>query len=237
MMPDVIVALTTWKGRIYDYAFIKVLYRLCGDQKTKFTYKVVLSLSEEEFPNKEHDLPEKVLLFTQLENFEILWSYANTKALKNYYPVQKKYQDLPIIVIGDDTIYSRNLVEYMMTEHLKDTTQALGNSLFYWDADHDEIPVLCQVRLFPPHCMVNLPEQYFIEDFNNLENDIFYGICLKLQRTPCRCLGNSSLVEKPGFFGQEKKLAFEYWKPENNPQKLYEEFLKKHPDLAEKIKG
>lgn len=64
--------------------FSRVLYRLVNEQITNFKYKVVLSLSEEEFPNKENDLPEFVNLFAESDNFEILWSYKNTKALKNY---------------------------------------------------------------------------------------------------------------------------------------------------------
>ena len=132
-MIDVIVALTTWKGRIYNKDFLKVLYRLCKEQITDFKYKVVLSLSEEEFPNKEADLPDDLLTFTEFENFEILWSYKNTKALKNYFPVKRKYKDTPIIVIGDDTLYSKNLVQRVMEEHIKDPTKALGNKLFYWD--------------------------------------------------------------------------------------------------------
>lgn len=236
-MIDCIVALTTWKGRIYNEELIKVLYRLLT-QETKFNYKVVLSLSEEEFPKKNEELPSLLLDFTKtFENFEILWSYRNTRSLKNYYPVKRKYNDIPIIVLGDDTIYSKNLVEFMMNEHLKTPDYALGNCLFYWDAAHDEIPVLCQVRLFPSaKCMFNLSELYFVEDFKNLENDIFYGVCLKLQHTKCRGLNNRNLVVNAGFFGQENKLAFEYWKPENDSKKLYEEFVKKHPELLEIIK-
>lgn len=236
-MVDVIVALTTWHGRIYEKGFSRVLYRLVNQQITNFKYKVVLSLSEEEFPNKEDDLPEFVNLFAESDNFEILWSYKNTKALKNYFPVKRKYRDIPIIVIGDDTIYSKNLVEFMMNEHIKTPEYALGNCLFYWDKEHDEIPVLCQVRLFPPKCMFSLSEDYFVEDFKNLENDIFYGICLKLQNTKCRGLDNRTLVEDGSFFGQEKKLAFDYSKPENDPKKLYKTFMNKHPELLEIING
>lgn len=236
-MVDVIVALTSWRGRIYENGFSRVLYRLVNEQITNFKYKVVLSLSEEEFPNKEGDLPEFVNLFAESDNFEILWSYRNTKALKNYFPVKRKYRDIPIIVIGDDTIYSKNLVEFMMNEHIKTPEYALGNCLFYWDKEYDEIPVLCQVRLFPPKCMFSLSEDYFVEDFKNLENDIFYGICLKLQHTKCRGLDNRTLVEDGSFFGQEKKLAFDYWKPENDPKKLYKTFMNKHPELLEIING
>lgn len=233
---DVIVALTTWKGRIYDKNFPKVLFRLCAQQITNFSYKVVLSLSEEEFPHKEADLPDDVLLFNELDNFEILWSYKNTKALKNYFPVKRKYKDVPIIVIGDDSLYSQNLVQVMYSEHLKHPECALGNCLFYWDDEHDKIPVLCEVRLFPPKCMFNLAEDYFITYFKNLENDIFYGICLKLNHTECIGLNIRGLIEKREFYGQKNKLAFEYWKNENDPKKLYKHFINEHPELLEIIK-
>jgi hypothetical protein len=235
-MIDVIVALTTWKGRIYNKDFLKVLYRLCKEQITDFKYKVVLSLSEEEFPNKEADLSDDLLTFTELENFEILWSYKNTKALKNYFPVKRKYKDTPIIVIGDDTLYSKNLVQRVMEEHIKDPTKALGNKLFYWDDKYNNIPVLWQVRLFPPNCMFNLSEDYFSNYFKSLENDIFYGICLKLNHTECKCLNIPELVEQKEFFGQEKKLNTEYSKPENCAIKLYENFVKDHSELLEIIK-
>lgn len=235
-MIDVIVALTTWKGRIYNKDFLRVLYRLCKEQITDFKYKVVLSLSEEEFPNKEADLSDDLLLFAELENFEILWSYKNTKALKNYFPVKQKYKDLPIIVIGDDTLYSKNLVQRVMEEHIKDPAKALGNKLFYWDNKHNNIPVLWQVRLFPPNCMFNLSEEYFINYFKNLENDIFYGICLKLNNTKCKCVNIPELVEQKEFFGQENKLNTEYSKPENSAIKFYENFIADHPELLEIIK-
>lgn len=235
MQLDCIVALTSWKGRIYNANFIKVLNRLLN-QKTKFNYKVVLSLSEEEFPKKESELPEELIKLTQLDNFEILWSYKNTRSLKNYYPVKREYKDLPIIVIGDDTIYSNHLVEFMMNEHRKTPLEALGNCLLYMDKDEDKIPILYQVRLFPPKCMFNLSEDYFVDDFKNLENDIFYGVCLKLQHTKCRALNNKTLVEKAGFFAQENGLRVEYRKPENNPKNLYKIFIAKHPELLQIIK-
>lgn len=78
-MVDVIVALTTWRGRIYEKEFSRVLYRLVNEQITDFKYKVVLSLSEEEFHNKENDLPEFVNLFAKSDNFEVLWSYKTLR--------------------------------------------------------------------------------------------------------------------------------------------------------------
>ena len=84
--------------------------------------------------------------------------------------------------------------------------------------------------------MFNLAEDYFITDFKNLENDIFYGICLKLNHTKCIGLNIRGLIEKREFYGQKNKLAFEYWKTENNPKTLYKIFIAKHPELLQIIK-
>jgi hypothetical protein len=229
-MIDCVVSLTSWKGRIYDPAFPLVLFRLIN-QQTNFTYKVVLSLSEEEFPNKDADIPYNVRQLQASDRFELCWSYSNTRALKNYYPVKRKYKNVPIIVVGDDTIYSKHLVQIMMSEHLRTPTQALGNDLWYWDAKDYSIPILCKVRLFPPNCMFNLCEDYFKVYFNNLENDVFYGIALKLNNTMCRKV-DDQMIDIPGVFGQSVSLSNEYTQQKNDPKAMCHRFLNEHPELA-----
>lgn len=80
---SVVVSLTSWRGRIYSDIVQLVLFSLLR-QKTKYRYKVVLVLSEEEFPRKEAELPENIVkLAEKVEHMEILWTYRNTRALKN----------------------------------------------------------------------------------------------------------------------------------------------------------
>lgn len=57
---DMILSLTSWKGRIYDPSFLVVLLSMLK-QNTTAKYKVVLVLSEDEFPNKEVELPQKLV--------------------------------------------------------------------------------------------------------------------------------------------------------------------------------
>ena len=57
---DVCVSLTSWRGRIYSEIVQLVLFSLIK-QKTKYRYKVVLVLSEEEFPKKEAELPANIV--------------------------------------------------------------------------------------------------------------------------------------------------------------------------------
>ena len=56
---DCVVSLTSWKGRIYHPDVPKVIYSIIR-QKTQYKFKVVLVLSEDEFKNKEQDLPDSI---------------------------------------------------------------------------------------------------------------------------------------------------------------------------------
>ena len=67
----------------------------------------------------------KSLMDEKLENFEILYTERNTKALKKYNPVNRKYYKLPIISIGDDTIYSDTLVDTCYKEYIKNHTHVM----------------------------------------------------------------------------------------------------------------
>ena len=57
---DCIVSLTSWKGQIYTESVPLHLYCLTH-QKTSYNYKVVLVLSDEEFPGKEKDIPKTIV--------------------------------------------------------------------------------------------------------------------------------------------------------------------------------
>lgn len=108
---QIIVSLTSWKGRIYDKSLLYNLFRLFH-QETAIKYKVVMVLSEEEFPLKEKELPYDILLFNKtIDNFEILWTYKNTKALKKLNPTINKYPNLPIITLDDDTLLEKYVID------------------------------------------------------------------------------------------------------------------------------
>ena len=108
---DVILSLTSWKGRIYDLSFLVVLLSMLK-QKTTAKYKVVLVLSEDEFPKKEEELPEKLLELNIIcDFFEILWTKENTRAYKKYFPTRRKYPEENIVPLDDDSPLHSNFVE------------------------------------------------------------------------------------------------------------------------------
>ena len=170
----VIVALTTYKGRIYNPKFLICLYSIIN-QKTDIPFKVSLVLSTEEF-KKKTEIPSDLLLMDEtVDNFEILYTKRNTKALKKYNPVEFKYPNLPIISIGDDTIYSENLVDTCYKEYLKQPDICHAARV----GKVGPIKIPWRIRLFPPGCFKNYKLTQAIIDTKH--DDYYYG-CLAKQR-------------------------------------------------------
>lgn len=203
----IVVALTTYKGRIYNKKFPMCLYSIIR-QKTAIPYKVVLVLSTDEF-KKKSEIPEEILLMDkQLDVFEILYTKRNTKALKKYNPVFLKYYNLPIISIGDDTIYSDKLVDTCYAEYLKNPFACHATRVGKVGA----IRIPWRVRLFPPNCMSWINEDWFEKCFHQ-HDDLFYGLRLLLSGTPViKHKEWECLIVKGGYYGQEKTLGAEYKK-------------------------
>ena len=224
---DVIVSLTTYKGRIYNRKFLHCLYFLLT-QNTTFNYKVVLVLSEEEFTNKEKDLPEDLTFLNEnCENFEILWTYKNTKALKKYNPTNKAYPDIPIICLGDDTIYSRDLVQRVYSDYLvknkhdKVCLCACSNKA-------GQVTVPWRIRIFPPNCMLYIDEKYFAKFFHE-NDDLFYGVRLWLAHTNVETMKSWHNLWVGSHFGQEQTLNQIYSKYDQSV--IVKEFFKACPQL------
>lgn len=167
---NVIVALTTWKGRIYHDNFPLNLWSLLN-QKTKYKYKVVLTLSEEEF-GVNYQPPDTITKLTAKWNhFEILFTGRNTKALKNYNPVNRKYPNTPIIVLGDDTIYDDALVETVYGTYLTSDQHTAFGAYVANSSPKYGILSPFRIRIFPPHAMYDLDEYYFDKYFYGTTTD------------------------------------------------------------------
>ncbi len=101
-----IISLTSWKARINTVA--KTLYSLI---KQCPGFHIVLVLSEEEFPTKENELPEALLLFVENHLIELLWVHKNYKSFKKVLFTMNKYHHVPIISADDDCLYLYNYAE------------------------------------------------------------------------------------------------------------------------------
>lgn len=111
----VIVSLTTYGERTkLVYITIDTIMR-----QTVKPYKVILWLSEEEYPNGEEDLPDALLI--RLNNcpiFEIRFC-EDLKPHKKYYEAMTQYPDYTIVTADDDVFYPSNWLETLILLHMK----------------------------------------------------------------------------------------------------------------------
>lgn len=117
-----IISLTSWKARINTVG--KTIYSLL---KNCPGFHIVLVLSEEEFPQKEKELPEDLMLFVNNNLIELLWFYENIGPHKKYYPTMLKYRDVPIITVDDDGLYSKQSINVLYETYLRNKDSIICN--------------------------------------------------------------------------------------------------------------
>ena len=200
-----IISLTSWKARINTVG--KTIYSLI---KQCPGFHIVLVLSEEEFPKKEEELPDNLMLFVNEDLIEILWVYKNYKSFKKVIFTMDKYRDVPIISADDDCIYTCNYVQILYdkwTENKKCVITNNGNEKenFYWSQGPN--------TLFPPSCInfgITLLNDKIIY-FNN--DDAFYGILFNKRKIPMIELKQNNWFIfhdeiKPSFAERKKHKGF-----------------------------
>jgi hypothetical protein len=112
----IIVTMTSWVKRIGNVKFVVeniMKNTLCPDI-------LYLSLSEEEFPNKESDIPKDLVsYFNSDERLIINWVEGeNTKCMKKVFPILKYLDDNDIIIpVDDDIIYPLDYIEKRVEEY------------------------------------------------------------------------------------------------------------------------
>lgn len=109
-----IISLTSWKARIGTVGkTLFSLYKMCPG------FHIVLVLSEDEFPKKEAELPENLMLFVDNDLVEILWVKQNYKSMKKVIFTMKRYPNVPIISADDDCLYTCNYAENLYNAWVK----------------------------------------------------------------------------------------------------------------------
>lgn len=109
---SIIVSLTSFPERMDDIHFC--LYSLLT--QTFKPDKVVLWLANEQFPNKEEDIPEDVLKLKD-NGLEINWC-EDIKSYKKLIPALRKYPNDFIVTVDDDIYYPENWLEKMWNTYL-----------------------------------------------------------------------------------------------------------------------
>lgn len=111
----IIISLTSFPQRMYEIHF--TLYSLLT-QSVK-PAKVVLWLGEEQFPNGEKDIPEKVLKLK--ENGLVIGWHKNLRSYTKLIPALKKYPNNIIVTADDDIFYEKDWLKKLVKgyEHNK----------------------------------------------------------------------------------------------------------------------
>ena len=108
-----VITMTSWTKRIHYVA--KAIYRFLKTQTVKPDV-FYLWLAEEEFPNKEKDLPDDLLMICSAFNIQIKWTKDNEYCFKRWYVFPEHYTDL-VISIDDDVIYDTTIIEKCLLEY------------------------------------------------------------------------------------------------------------------------
>ena len=108
-----VITMTSWTKRINFVP--KFIYRFLTTQTVKPDI-FYLWLAEQEFPNKEKDLPEDLLLVCESFNVKICWTKDNEYCFKRWYVYPKHFEDL-VISVDDDIILSPNTIEVIQNEY------------------------------------------------------------------------------------------------------------------------
>lgn len=135
--------------------------------------EIILWLSQEEFPEREKDLPESLLSMSGKNGFRICWVNDNLKSHKKYFYALQEYPDDIVITVDDDMYYSPTMVEELLHIHRSypDSVAARGVRIMlkhesriadyrFWNTDCEEYRGLkridlcaigCYGILYPPH--------------------------------------------------------------------------------------
>lgn len=167
-----IISLTSWRARINTVS--KTLYSLLTRCPG---FHIVLVLSEEEFPQKEKELPESLMLFVESNLIEILWFGKNIKSFKKILPTMQKYKDLPVISADDDCIYKCNYAQMLYNKWLTNKDCVITfKSVIHKNIKFQHGPS----TLYCPNCFGNYSYKFLTDPIiKTNHDDVLYGILLK----------------------------------------------------------
>ena len=161
-------------------------------------------MAEEEFPQKEAELPTALVELTQTDpKFEIVWVKENTRALKKL-GGWSKYPDVPIITTDDDIAVKDSFVEDFMQCHLKYPKDIITAHLWMHPTG---IEMSGWGRLFPVNSLAKLPDMCFMRFFHGLEDDVYNGLRAALIGVKHRKLGTWPFEREVPMSGA---LRYEY---------------------------
>lgn len=137
MNPQLIVSFTSYPARIHAVA--KVLESLYAQSMQPD--KILFWLAEEQFPNREADLPQQLVDDAMAGKFELRWC-DNLGSHKKYFYAMQEFPDDIIVTVDDDTIYHPQTIHALYHSSLKfpQAVSAIETTLCLFDDDGELLP-------------------------------------------------------------------------------------------------
>lgn len=194
-----IVSLTSYPARIkaVSYTIESILTQECQPDK------VILWLAEEQFPNKEKDLPHRLLRLKKY-GLEIGWCKDDIRSFKKLVPALKQFSDASIVTADDDVYYPPTWLGKLYSAYKANPQRVCcnrGNRVTFvdgfplpynsWGEDNlygpayglDILMTGVGGVLYPPHCLY---KDVTTADFMSLArdaDDIWFWLMAVLQGT------------------------------------------------------
>ena len=216
-----IISLTSWKARINTVG--KTLYSLL---KMCPGFHIVLVLSEEEFPKKEEELPEELMLFVDNDLIEILWVYKNYKSFKKVLFTMDKYRDVPVISADDDCIYIINYAQELYDIWLNNKDSFITYKIT--KQKYDCIETWGFATLHPPFAYGEYGLFYIdcleIKNNKHSQDDNYYTV-LRKKVNNMNIINLNKKMRDVVFIHDENSSLFEVRKKINNTHE-FDEYIK-----------
>lgn len=230
--PQVIVSLTSWKGRLYNELTGPVIFSFV-DQESPVPFKVVLVLSSDEFTGKEKDVPKDILTMARgCDRFEILWVAENSGPYKKFFPVRRKYPDLPIITVDDDSPAKPNFMKDMWKLHTKYPDRVIygcSGKVDSWIGPHSIDCVRYGVGMFPPGALYDLDERFGMKYFKFMDDEFMRLLCLLKGTHYFPVEANSLMIMQA--FAQDKAIGRTHAREFREINDMWGTLGRERPDL------
>ena len=112
---NIVVSLTSYPARMPEAQY--TLFSLL--KQSLKPNKVLLWLGEEQFPNREQDIPEKILAL-QKNGLDIRWT-KDIKSYKKLVPALREYPDAIIVTADDDLFYDPHWLGLLYADYQRNS--------------------------------------------------------------------------------------------------------------------
>ena len=253
--PQVIVSLTSYPARIKTIHYtINTL--LQQDFKPD---KVVLWLTESQFPNREKDLPTELVRLLDL-GLTIEWCQDDLKSYKKLIPALKKYPNDIIITTDDDVYYNPNMLGSLFDAYQKDPTNIYVKRSVKLQLNDDKLENISSRKYLYKHlkypsylnqimggsgCLY--PPNSLHKDITNIENfqkllpshdDVYFWSMAVLNKTKIQVIGGFD--EDLNFVENTQNVGLINVNTQNGEghtlAEAYEIMIKNYPEILKILK-